>query len=376
MAFKPPFCPNSECRNHQSEAGVGRWWSRKGFFMTRRDGPVQRFICRSCGVTFSSQTFSVEYGVNKHIDLRRLFRSINSASGIRDIAREFRVTDKVILNRISRLARQAIGMTASLRKTFTLSEDLAADGFESFVHSHYFPNNYTILVGKASQMLYVVDYAQMNRKGRMTEGQKRYRDLLISKFPIEPGQITASFARITRSMVEMWDQSPDMHRLTLDTDEKLEYHRCLSAHPRIRRALARGRFVHRQTNSKLPRTLSNPLMAVNYFDREIRKDQANHCRRTLQWSKDVNRSMERMVLYAAYHNFFKRFRIKEKDDVLHGQAAGIDRRSIEQHKRRFFTRRYHFSQLALQESEWRTWYGTWKTPVKDFRVAVPKTLAA
>jgi hypothetical protein len=33
----------------------------------------------------------------------------------------------------------------------TLREDLAADGFESFNGSQYFPNNFNILVGKRSQ---------------------------------------------------------------------------------------------------------------------------------------------------------------------------------------------------------------------------------
>lgn len=376
MAFTPPFCPNPACDHHHERPHHTRWWVKKGSFHTQRDGPIPRFICRSCGTTCSPQTFSLEYQVKKHIDLRRLFRSINSASGIRDIAREFGVTDKVILNRISRLARQAIGMTASLRAGHELAEDLVADGFESFVYSQYFPNNFTILVGADSQVLYLTDYAQMNRKGRMTPGQKRRRDHLKLKFPVEPGEISASFARITRSMAGMWARSPGKRKLRLNTDEKLEYEPCLRDNPQIRSAMDNGQFVHHQTNSKLPRTHTNPLMAVNYFDREIRKDQANHCRQTLQWSKDVNRSMDRMMVYGAYHNFFKHFRIKDRKDLLHAEVAGMGRATIDRHKRRFFTRRYFLDWLELEESEWRTWFGTWKTPVKPFRVDVPATLAA
>jgi hypothetical protein len=308
--------------------------------------------------------------------LRRLFHSINSGSGIRDLARELRVTDKVILNRLSRLARQAIGMAAGLRRGHELAEDLVADGFESFVYSQYFPNNYTLLVGAESQFLYVIDYAQLSRKGRMTAGRKRHRDRLKRKYPIEPGQVGDSFRRITGSMAFWWQKSTVQPHLTLDTDQKAEYQRVLAGDPFWRRAATRGWFVHRRTHSSAARTLANPLMAVNYFDREIRKDQANHCRRTLQWSKDVDRSMERMMIYGAYHNYFKPFRIKDRVDVLHAEVAGFSRKEVDRHKRRFFTRRYFFRHLGLEESEWRTWFAIWKTPIKPFRVDVPPSLAA
>lgn len=376
MSFSPRFCPNSSCIHHHPSGSRARWWVRKGFFPTKRDGPVQRFQCTSCGKTFSTQTFSVDYFVKKRINLRRLFRSINSSSGIRDIAREFRVTDKVILNRLSRLARQAIGMSASLRDGHELVENLVADGFESFVYSQYFPNNYTILVGSRSQFLYLTDYAQMNRKGRMTPGQRRYREYLKRQFPIEGGQIGRSFGRITRSMWSWWLKSPQKATLILDTDEKPDYPRVLKADPKVMEAMSKGRFLHRQTNSTEPRTLANPLMAVNYIDREIRKDQANHCRQTLQWSKDVNRSMERMAVYGAYHNYFKRYRIKEPEDLLHAEVAGFSRIDVDRHKRRFFTQRYFLDHLHMEESEWRTWFGLWKTPIKPLRVDVPVSMAA
>jgi hypothetical protein len=59
--------------------------------------------------TFSENTFHLDYRTHHRLDYRRIFSSVNSASGIRDMAREFKVSDKVILNRISRLARQSHG---------------------------------------------------------------------------------------------------------------------------------------------------------------------------------------------------------------------------------------------------------------------------
>jgi hypothetical protein len=77
------------------------------------------------------------------------------------MAREFKVSDKVILNRISRLARQSMAALSQLAREHQIDEDLAIDGFESFVHSQYWPNNFTIAVGSHSQFVYACDYAQM-----------------------------------------------------------------------------------------------------------------------------------------------------------------------------------------------------------------------
>ncbi|MFP4564035.1 MAG: hypothetical protein ACLFRY_12085 [Spirochaetia bacterium] len=43
--------------------------------------------------------------------------------------------------------------------------------------------------------------------------------------------------------------------------------------------------------------MRNPLFPVNYLDRQIRKDNSNHLRKTVQFSRDVDSRMERMAVY-------------------------------------------------------------------------------
>jgi transposase-like protein len=368
MSFTPPFCPHRTCphhdRDHPSEQ---RWWVRIGSYPNAHCGAQQRYRCKACGHTFSPRTFSVEYAVKRPLDLQRLVRCITSASGIRDIAREFAVSEKVVLNRLARLARQAIGLSATLRRTLRLREDLVADGFESFVASQYFPHNITLLVGMHSQYLYGIDYAQLRRKGRMTEGQKRRSEELDRCFPIPSGELTRSFTRIVSLLTELWRTRPTPYQLCLHTDEHRVYRRVLACDRELSRAASRGLFSHLRTSSKLPRTTANPLMSVNYYDREIRKDQANHVRETVQWSRDVNNCMDRMWLYAAWHNCWKRWRINSRDPATHAEHAGLEREVVEPEKQRFFTRRYFFSRLHLSGSEWMSWLRGWSTP--DKRIA-------
>jgi transposase-like protein len=69
---KPPFCPNPDCNSH---AHPSTWrYKKKGFF-ERKASPqrIQRYVCRSCGRNFSSQTFSPTYWLRRPELLRSIF---------------------------------------------------------------------------------------------------------------------------------------------------------------------------------------------------------------------------------------------------------------------------------------------------------------
>ncbi len=70
----------------------------------------------------------------------------------------------------------------------------------------------------------------------------------------------------------------------------------VKTHLPYRRCLAGVEWIsQRMVPATAPRTLNNDLFAVNYFDREIRKDQSNHTRETVQFSRDVNNAMDRLL---------------------------------------------------------------------------------
>ena len=117
--------------------------------------PYAAVHLRSCGTRFSSQTFSLDYGVKKKLSYQEIFHHITSSgSGIRALARLLGVTDKVITHRIGRLAIRHRSSCLTPRET-PLQEDLTADGFESFTQSQYYPNNIHLLVGKSHNIAMV-----------------------------------------------------------------------------------------------------------------------------------------------------------------------------------------------------------------------------
>ncbi len=349
----PPFCPNADCPYHTDPPEGEQWFYLAGTYETKAFGTVTRFRCRTCGKTFGEQTFRLDYFAKRKLSYQQIFHHLTNCGGIRATARIFDVHHSAITNRIGRMARQAMALQAELIAGFTPNEDLVTDGFESFVSDQYQPNNINLLVGKWSQFLFGYDYSHLRRKGRMTDQQKRERKLREAAYIRECRTISQSFRQIA-DMVEQFALRRKARGLStcLYSDEKSEYPRVL-AESQVLQALAREKkFFHSTCSSKAERTTANPLFAVNYYDREVRKDNADHVRETVRFSRNVNNALERFAVYQMYHNFFKAYRVDhvEKRYYTHGEAAGIDGRLIGEGLKDIFTMRRFYSHVKLKLS--------------------------
>ena len=372
--FLPPFCPDPACRHHHDERGSYRAFQSWGSYKTTTFGRVPRFRCTACGKTFSVQTFRVDYWAKRVIDYEDLTERLSSCSSVRALGRAFHVTGKSVQNRMGRAARQVLAFESRLASTRKPSEDLVADGFESFCVSQYFPNNIHLLVGARSQFVYECDHVTLRRKGKMTVAQKKRRARLDKLYRPNPRALVDSFARIgTACLGVLSDRASS--ELTLWTDEKSEYPRALGASPCIVALRDEGRLLHRTISSRAARTLANPLFPVNYLDREIRKDLHEHVRETVCFGRDVSAQMERMTLYLFYHNFRKPHRTRG-DGRSHAEVAGYDRNDIERELRALWERRAMYSLTDLTECGQATWLRSRVTPLSMGSACLPRHFAA
>ena len=354
---EPPFCPNKDCRFHLSAPSDGRrWWRPVGTYPTKAFGRVRRYRCRECGIGFSEQTFSLDYFIKKPLSYRQIFERVTAGSGLRSIARRLGADHQMIASRLTRLARQAIAVHAQLLHELTLSEDLVADGFESFVSSQYEPNNIHLLAGSSSQFLYSFDFADLKRKGGMTERQKSERERREEQLIRSRISVGESFSRIVKTMKELIFSAVD-RKTILYSDEKQEYGWEVAGSLLLRELERLGYFSHIRISSKIARTVGNKLFPVNYLDRLLRKDNANHVRETVQFSQTVAGALERVAVYQMQHNYFKPYRIDDgpKSRLLHAEVAGIDRRKISRAFEGIFERRRFFSRVSLHSFEIMVW---------------------
>lgn len=368
VAMNPLFCPNNRCPRHDPKEldPHSSWYVHFGFYFTKVVGPVRRYRCVQCGKTFSDRTFDIDYYTKKTIPYQEIFHRLSTSESVSGIARNLHFSSGSIQNRIDRLSRETIALHERLERGFFLRESLVADGFESFDRSQFFPNNINILVGKESQYLYGFTHVTIRRKGRMTQRQKAKRENLEKKYRAPRGGIESSFAELLKIIPLLWNKL-SLPSLSLVTDEHPSYPRAVSHVPDLVLASHERAFSHVRISSTLARTISNQLFAVNYYDREFRKDQSAHHRESTCFCRNVANGCARLAVYQAWHNFVKPFRVKCQGPPLppHAVFGGIEASRIAIEFPRLFRQRSFLSHLNLRSDRLKVWMKRLKTPLKE-----------
>ena len=364
MDFTPPFCPNRDCPSHENPAlCTSDWFRHAGSRPTKVVGPVPRFRCRLCGKGFSSRTFDIDYWTHRIVSYRRIQNLLVGGSGIRQACRTLGVSTRLLANRHLRLSRQAIVLHSQALEDFRLQEALVFDGFESFAYSQYHPNNIHLLVTSGSQFVLGMHGAPLRRKGRMTEKQKLRRAEIEETWKAPPNAIYKSCKGLLRWGCDVAFESRHLP-LSIITDEKREYAFALSKLRPYGDWREAGVLVHTQVSSKAPRTLNNPLFPVNYLDRQLRKDMAEHVRETVRFARRLEHSLERTMVHLMHHNYFKVFRSRSKDPgMTHAQKAGLDRERVKELRCRSLKDRAFGWRVRLEDWQVDLWKRRTKVPI-------------
>jgi len=357
----PPFCPRRSCPQHWIDSTYPtRWWSKAGHYWCAREGQVQRFVCRECGHRFSESSFSIDYFAKRRISYHRLLGLLTSSVSIRAAARLLHTSPGAVTCRITRVARQALALHAAVSRSFVLGESLVADGFESFWVSQYCPNNFNLLAGSRSQYVYALTAATLRRSGRMTDAQRLRREALERLDRADSGELARRFSELLETATGLWSSVPPAARVLL-TDR----------HPVYQRAVAQvpvGAVTHHRISSRLPRTTTNQLFSVNYIDREIRKDLAEHRRETVCFARNAALSLQRMWIYLVHHNCCKPYRISPRTAFTHAERAGVPPALLSSTLRHWLTRRAFLSRTVVSRPMLSAWTAMEHTPLSADRV--------
>ncbi len=378
-SFVPSFCPNPLCSNHtldrrSPQKDDKHFFQFFGAYYTKREGWIPRYRCRSCLRTFSPPTFNLNYYAKKKLDMCRIFYSISAAQSVASIARTMYCSPESIQNRLERLGRASLSFHSRMSNDLYYSEDLVADGFENFERSQYFPSNLNILVGADSQFLYALTHVTLRRKGKMTTYQKATRALIEQRFHPPLGAIATSFFSLIKELPCHWDRSL-MPILCLRTDEHPAYPKALLRIPELVQASSARAFHHITFPSTLPRTLTNKLFSVNYWDREFRKDIAAFRRETTCITRNVGSGLLRTSCHILWHNYRKPYRVRKEWTVkslqTHAEIAGIDEEKIEKAWPTLFLNRPFPSRDPLPQWAVPIWERSYPTPLATNADYVP-----
>ncbi len=372
----PPFCPNPDCRYHaldsasNSPSPIFRLF---GTYHTKVAGTLKRFLCKGCGRTFSERAFALDYYTKKALSYQEFHRALCSGESISAMAHHQGCSIGSVLNRLDRLSRNCILLHEGQLRHLHLSEDLAADGFESFDVSQYHPNNIDLLVGSQSQFLYAFTHTTLRRKGRMTAEQKLKRAEREKRYLPKKGSAIRAFANLVGEVLPLWDRQARPH-IVLKTDEHKAYPIALRSIAAIREAMDTQEFEHRTYSSKADRTIWNDLFPVNYYDRELRKDMASFHRESVCITRNVANGVGRMACYLVYHNYQKDHRIRwgAERGPKHAIVAGVEEERIEAELRSVYRERLFYKHYRVTPIWRKIWNREYETPLKKRDEYLPR----
>ena len=308
--WAPPFCPNPKCLHHNDS--VEPWPYKKiGTFRRHSDGRrIQRFLCKHCRRSFSTQTFSTSYWQKRpDLDARIFMRTVGGMAN-RQIARDLAVSPETVNRHVARLARHCILFHCNAIRNLPPPAEVVVDGFESFEWSQYFPIHHHVAVGKGTDFFYYFTDSPLRRKGRMTAQQKRRRrELELLHGRPDP-------KAIEKDMFELLEVTlGNRASATVFSDD----------HPAYKRSIRRlpARIVHRITPGSDHRDKNNALWEINLLDLLIRHSSANHKRETIAWSKRRQASAERLAILLVWRNYMKGRREKARGSPTPAMELGM-----------------------------------------------------
>jgi hypothetical protein len=308
--WAPPFCPHRNCRHHNPSAPD--WiYKRAGFFRalhsTRR---IQRYTCKACHGSFSTQTFSTTYWQKRpDLDAKLLTKTIGGMAN-RQAARDLKVNPGTVDRHLARLARHCMLYHLAMMRTAPPVTEVVVDGFESFELSQFHPTHHHVAVEKDTDFFAYFTDSELRRKGRMTEAQKRRRQ-----------QLERTLGRPDPKAIEK-DMREVLEVVLAGAGKAVVYSDDHHAYRRSIKKLS-GQIEHRVTPGKAHRDRNNSLWEVNLLDLLIRHCSANHRRETIAWSKRRQASAERLVILLVWRNYMKGRREKERGSPTPAMERGM-----------------------------------------------------
>ena len=293
--FQPPRCPYRHCPQHRSpDTG---FFTRRGFYHPLcRAHPVPRFRCRTCGRSFSRQTFRADYRDHRPDLNARLFLSIASGLGLRQSSRNLGLSLRCTELKFRKIARHLRRLNLNLRWPLGRPVQLQFDELETYEgRRNTRPLSLPLLIERDSRFVVWAESAPIRPRGRMS----KERAQAIREDERRYGPRKDLSHRSVRRTLERGAELVD-GPIELFTDEK-------STYPAVaRRVFGARRLKHERTNSRLVRATWNPLFPINHSE-AMARDLLGRLRRESWLVSKLRRYLDLgLHVWIAYRNYVRR----------------------------------------------------------------------
>jgi hypothetical protein len=215
----------------------------------------------------------------------------------RQIARGLGCSAGLVRLRIQKLARHALLEHERRSGSLSIAEPISYDGIENFARSQYEPNNINHAIGSKSLFIYDFDFAALNRKGRMSDRQKRRKaelEDLEGHFPKNAMELSTG-----RIFKRLHGRCKPGQKLEILSDEHFQYRRA------IRKNFKATEIEHTTISSRATRLYRHILFSVNHTDLLLRQCLKAFARETISFSKTHRAMCLKYALLMIWKNYMR-----------------------------------------------------------------------
>lgn len=302
MRFVPPFCPSPKCSQHAHPEG--RFFLRHGTFVAAcHPEPVQRFRCRVCRITFSTQTFRQDYRDRRPGLNQPVFELLASGIGFRQIGRLHRISVSAVQRKALKIGVQQHFLHENLSHCLPVGSVFVLDEEETFETSSIRRVGVAMVVEQESWFIVATATGSLRRLAKPGTARRRWQEReeqCHGKRPDESSQCV-------RSVLAALRQKVGDRAIVLHTDQK-------SSYGRIAEEIFGHLVRHERTSGKAPRTPWNPLFPINSMQ-AISRDLVGALRRQ-SWlhAKKASKLPARLAIFVAIKNYQRKRFTRDKED--------------------------------------------------------------
>jgi transposase-like protein len=298
VEFSPNHCPCSSpaCANNPSFQ-----YQRRGHFTRLCDGrSVQRFQCKACKRTFSSQTFRVDYRLRRsRLDLP-IFLQFTSKVTQRKAAMNLKCDRGMIAHRLELWGRHCQAFHEQLMRERSRREgwqgSFLLDELETYEHNRRLkPVTVPVLVHKRSHCVLHVAVGTLPPRKPLSKANQRKLEALEA---LEGKRRSESRVKVAECFEALRKVTGSVPSVSVSTDEKHSYAALL------RRTFG-SRLEHERTNSKVQRNYWNPLFVVNHTLAMMRDGLSRLVRRNWGASKKREKLERHLWIWVAWRNYVR-----------------------------------------------------------------------
>jgi transposase-like protein len=310
----------------------------------------QRFRCAACLKRFAENFYLMSYRL-KHPDPAlnsKIYRLCIEGLSNRRIARFLYISPHCVRLRLWRLSRQAFSFQGDFLKKLKINEPICFDGMENFAGSQYDVNNLQQALGRDSLFIYDFNLATMNRKGRMSNWQKKRLKEIEQDFGrYNPSAIRLATTDLLLRLEKKWGEPTPF---VLLSDEHFQYRRV------VKEDLRHLKIEHVTISSKACRNFQNILFPVNHVDLNIRQHVRAFSRETISFSKTHAAMCQKYMLYVVHKNYmipqFTKIHVRRPEAHLKSPAEllGLTDRML--HFEDIFYKRARTPDFSHLNSDW------------------------